>query len=64
MYKCPECGQSTKFYDLCNDCVDKFMKELDDELKDIEHPMWMYNFIIPNPFRFLKRKIKQMKGVK
>jgi len=31
-YHCSECGQETQFHNLCNDCVNKFMEELDKDI--------------------------------
>ena len=62
MYQCSECGQTTTFHNLCNDCVDKFMKELDEDLKKSDRPMWLYNSVILNSLRFLNHKMKQVKG--
>ena len=63
MFKCPECDQPTKFHDLCNDCVDKFMKELDEELKDMDRPLWSHNFGMLSPWRFFRKKLSRKKGV-
>ena len=37
---CPECKQPTRHRDLCDDCVDKFMKELDRDLERFLRPTW------------------------
>jgi len=56
MYKCSECGQPTKFRDLCNSCANKFMKELDDELRKMDRPEVVRDFSKLNPLRFFVRK--------
>ena len=56
MYKCPECGQPTKFHDLCNNCVDKFMEELDEGLRKMDQPEAVHDFSKLNPLRFFVRK--------
>jgi len=40
MNTCPECKRPTEFHDLCNDCIDKFMKELDKDLERFLRPTW------------------------